>query len=334
MDNTDEKDFTCRFCGGNEASDIKTYKSIWTSCDNCGNIIRHLRDRFPLEWIPKWIWGPLDGKQKMNPTKMRAKIYYALYNKSDVDTIYDYYLDETQEARGGFSLSSTGTKWEGESQSVTNELKEWDVSLKDKNVLEISGGPGYFAKELSPFCKRWVVTEYSQISADKMRDTLGLETIKFDYNSDYLPALIDETFDIVFLRHGIDFCLDIRKFLMSVKKVIHKDSVIYCSFVQPTLASCLRWSLDEFTFPIMYTPETIQKLFAEEGFVAFGKREQGSRHWIYGGYMMTGGIHWDHLLASPLTIPYYFLNRLKNINISAREKNIAMIFRKNPDACW
>ena len=327
-----EKAFICPFCGGYNATQIRTYKSIWVSCDNCGNITRKLKDKFLLEFIPKWVWGPLSSQQKMNPTGLRARIYYAIYKSEDAN-LYDYYLSESQDVRGGFSLSSTGTKWEGESQSVINELKEWDVTLEDKNVLEISGGPGYFAKELSPFCKRWVVTEYSQVSADRMREIFNLDAVKFDLNSDDLAESVDETFDVIFLRHCINFSVDIGSFLVSLKKIIKPNAVIYCSFTQPTLASCLRWSLDDYTFKILYNPETIQKIFAEEGFIAFGKKEQGTRHWIYGGYWTLGGIHWGHVLASPFTIPYYFLNRLKNINISAREKNSAMIFRKNPNVC-
>lgn len=236
--------------------------------------------------------------------------------------------------RGGYASTSRGTKWEGESEYVQDELNGWGVSLKDKKVLEISGGPGYFAQELSSVAKRWVVTEYSAASAERMHSLLGLEAVKFDFNADDPSEILRDTFDIVLLRHGINFCLDIRKFLASLKRVIHEETVIYCSFTQPTLASCLRWSLDDYTFAIMYHPETIQKLFAEEGFIAFGKKEQGTRHWIYGGYWMTGGVHWGHVMTSPVTIAYYFLNRFKNIDVSTREKNLAMIFRKNPDACW
>ncbi|MBM3262258.1 MAG: methyltransferase domain-containing protein [candidate division Zixibacteria bacterium] len=269
----------------------------------------------------------------MNPREIRSKLYYVL-GHWEKGNIYDYYLDEDQSIRGGYNLSSKGTKWEGESEYVQDELNGWGVLLKDKKVIEISGGPGYFAKELSPVSRKWVVTEYSQVSAERMRNILGLEAIKFDFNSDDLSKIVDDTFDIVLLRHCINFCSDIRKFLGSIKRVIHKDTVIYCSFTQPTFASCLRWSVDDYTFPILYHPETIQKLFAEEGFIAFGKKEQGTRHWIYGGYWMTGGVHWGHVMTSPVTIPYYFLNRFKNIDVSTREKNLAMIFRKNPDARW
>lgn len=327
-----EKEFTCRFCGSNDDSKIKTYKSIWISCDNCGNIVRILRDRFPLEFVPKRLFG--STKFQQNPTGIRGQLYHVLYRAEEGDEIYDYYLDESQKARGGYSLSSKGTKWEGESEHLLGELLEWGVTLNDKKVLEISGGPGFVAQELLSECRKWMVTEYNQSSVEKMKKVLGLDVIKFDFNTDNLCELVDDTFDLVFLRHGINYCTDARKLLSSIKKIIHKDSLIYCSFTQPTLASCLRWSLDDYVFAVLYNPETIQKLFAEEGFISFGKREQGTRHWIYGGYWMSGGIHWRHVMASPFTIPYYFLNRFKNINTSPREKNLAMIFRRNPDACW
>ena len=323
-----KKYFPCQFCGGTEAERINSYKSYWISCNNCGNIKRILKDRFPLEFLPKWIFGSLSKRDKIKPISIRGKLRYALF-RNGTDTFYDYYLEESQKVMGGFSLSSKGTKWEGESEYVLKELQDWNINIKDKKVLEISGGPGYFAKELQQNCKRWTVSELSELSVNRMKNKLNLDAIKFDINSDDISNLVDDTFDIIFMRHCINFCLDIKKFLKSLKKIIHKDTVIYVSFSQPTLASCMRWSLDDYTFLVLYNPETVQKLFAEEGFIAFGKREQGTRHWIFGGYWQTKNINWGHVAASPMKIPYYIINKFKNINTSSREKNLAMIFNKN-----
>ena len=53
-----------------------------------------------------------------------------------------------------------------------------------------------------------------------MKNKLNLDAIKFDINSDDISNLVDDTFDIIFMRHCINFCLDIKKFLKSLKKII------------------------------------------------------------------------------------------------------------------
>jgi ubiquinone/menaquinone biosynthesis C-methylase UbiE len=153
---------------------------------------------------------------------------------------------------------------------------------------------------------------------------LNIEAIKFDFNKDDIGELLEDRFDIVLIRYAINFCLDIRKMLSSLKRVLNEDAIIYVSFVPPTLGTCLRWQLDDYTYLILYNPETMARLFAEEDFIAFAKYDHGSYHYLKG----------RHKKFFPLLIPYRIANSFKDINRELIQKNLVMIFRRNPNFSW
>ncbi|MFA6129457.1 MAG: methyltransferase domain-containing protein [Candidatus Omnitrophota bacterium] len=300
----------CEFCGGKKATVINTYKHYWVYCTNCGNIVRRRKKTYLLEFIPKSIFLKLP----------KGKTLFSMLNRNkDKDAFYDYYLGDNQ----GQGIVRR-TKWEGELESLTKELSRFDISLQNKRVLDISGGPGFLVQDLKNICKEAVVTEYSQVAVDRMKDLLKVNAVKFDYDTDKIGKVVNGKFDIVLIRASINFCLDIRKMLVSLKNILHQDSIVYVSFTPPTLGACLRWQFDDYTYHILYNPETLARLFAEEGLVAFAKYEMARYHYLRG----------RHLRFLPLMIPYQIINSAKNCNRELMQKCLVMIFRKNPSAAW
>ena len=316
----------CTFCRGNTITRVNTYKSYWYSCNDCGNVLRETKDTYFFErLIPRWVWGKIPPKQLslVRPKSLRELIVYALYKNREMtgQDMYDYYLDPDL----GQTDAKT-TKWAPETDDILRELKEFGVDLTGKTVLEISGGPGFVAKNLESKVKKYIVTEFNATSAERMHSVLGLNAYKFDFNSDNIADMVTDKIDVVLLRHCVNFCLDINKFLRELKPLLNNGAVIYVSTALPTLGNYCRWSLDDYTFLVLQNPETIAKNFAEEGFRRSGVILQNSYHYLH------SRVHRLHLYASPMTLPFFLWNKFKPINTEAEVKLRAMMFRPQVDS--
>jgi 2-polyprenyl-3-methyl-5-hydroxy-6-metoxy-1,4-benzoquinol methylase len=184
--------------------------------------------------------------------------------------------------------------------------------------LDISGEPGFLIKEVSPICDRAVVTGYSQEVVDRMKNTLKIDAVRYDFNKDDIGEVVNCKFDVVLIRHAINFCKDVKKFLPVLKNVLNRDAIIYVSFVVPTLATCLRWQFDDYTYHVLYTPETIGEFFHQEGFTTLMKYQYQKRsHYLAG----------KQKVAAPIMIPYRLLNSLKKVNQEEKTKSYVMVFK-------
>lgn len=314
-----KENFKCRFCSMKSFSVINTYKHYWFSCNECNNVVRIVKEKYPFEFIPRSIWGKINDKLLQHPKSLRELIVYALYNnKVTNNDFYEYYLNFDN----GFPKTSKGTKWEFEHKQVMSELNDWNISFENKTVLEISGGPGFFAQDLQHLAKKWIMTEYNDVVAKRMSDYFGIKTIKFDFNSDNLNEKIDEKVDFIFMRYCLNFCKDLNNLLQSFDEIMNKDGHVYVSFSPPTLGNSVRWSLDNYTFNVFYHPETVIRFFAENGFKLVGWKKEKPYHYLH------SRVHKLHLYASPVLVPQYFLNRFKQINTDKNIKSYVMVFKK------
>jgi ubiquinone/menaquinone biosynthesis C-methylase UbiE len=318
----------CNYCGGTEMSRINTYKSNWYSCNDCGSIVRETKDRYFFEKIiPRSWWGKI-SPQKLaltRPRTMRELIVYALYKNREMsgEDMYDYYLDPALEG----DTSGAHSKWGNETNELLKELEQFNINIKGKTVLEISGGPGFVAKNLEKIAKKYIVTEFNGTAAGRMKTVLGLHAHKYDFNTDDIGAVLKEEVgegkvDVILMRHCVNFCLDIPKFLEELQPYLSENAVAYVSTVLPTLGNCVRWSLDDYTFLALQNPETIAKNFAEKGFVQFGVMKQDEYHFLH------SRIHRYHLYASPLTVPTFLWNRLKHVNTESLVKLRVLFFKR------
>lgn len=112
--------------------------------------------------------------------------------------------------------------------------------------------------------------------------------------------------------------------LGSLKKVLNKDAIVYVSFVPPTLGACLRWQFDDYTYHILYNPETMRRLFTEEGLVAFAKYDDGSFSYLNG---------FTFKLLAPFIVAYRAFNLFKKCNQELIQKNLVMIFKWSRNTC-
>ena len=161
----------CIICESVSLQKINSYKHFWISCNDCGNIKRERKDKYLVpRFLPKFI------AKIFFPEKALNKIYPMDEVIKNEKRFYDHYKEDSQ-------LDVDSTKWAGESETIKNNLKKLDISVKNKNILDISGGPGFVALDLEHSANKVFVTEYSEIGVNGMKDNLGVNAIKFDYQN-------------------------------------------------------------------------------------------------------------------------------------------------------
>lgn len=307
------KNRSCSYCSSTEFSVINTYKHHWLSCNDCGNMVRERKSAYLLERLPKFL-------RKKLPVAFQKALFREQNVIQDEANYYSYYGDTS--ANG----SAAGTKWRDEFETLVSQLARHNVELSDKDVLDISGGPGFVVKQLHGVARRAVVTEFSQAAVDGMVKHLGIEGAKYDFNSDRLNEVVVGKFDVVLVRYAFNFCMNPNEFASSLRHLLRDNAVVHVSFVLPSLGCCLRWQHDEYTYNVLYNPETIIRAFSEEGYSLIARESDGD-------YAYTRG---RSLKVNLLALPYRIaaLSRLRNVNRQLLQKNRVLIFRpsKKTDA--
>jgi ubiquinone/menaquinone biosynthesis C-methylase UbiE len=270
-----------------------------------------------LEWVlPRSICKRL----------LPVKAFNRLFHKDLADAdIYDVYADECQQ------LSE---QRKSEVKQVIDTFGINDIQLDGKVVLDISGGPGYVAKELNNICDKCIVTEFSAVATKAIAEHMNIETVKFDYNSDQLEDLFDSSkFDVVMLRSSIIFCENLGKLISSIRHILKPEGYVLLESGMPTLGEVFWWQTMDYKFPFLYSQETIEKLFYKHGFsLIYGQRDYES----YLKVMNKTRTKFSHRVFAfafeyPLVLFYYLLARKSKISIdpSLNHKMLAQIWQKS-----
>jgi hypothetical protein len=167
-----------------------------------------------------------------------------------------------------------------------------------------------------------------------MARSLGINAVKFDYNSDQIDQCADGPFDVVLIIYSIGFCNDLRSFVQSLKSVIHDKTVIYVCHSPGTLGLMLRWQFDEYTYSRCWEPETMAKCFAEIGFPERLRADEGSYAYDVNWYNESGTWIGSVLRRLHRLIARYYrwraLRQYSSINRELVQKNVKQIFQRLP----
>lgn len=285
---------------------IVTYKHDWFSCHDCGNVFGKRKDTFAASLLPVWLLRPL-------PEKWRLKLLSQEDVQRDASRSFDYMLAMD---------TDVGTKYENEFKKFKDQvLIKYGFDVADKTILDISGGPGFFARDLAAEARLVVMTEFNQQVVSFARNRLGVESFVFDFNKDVIGEKTNRKFDVVIIRYAINYCLDIGRFLAQLTTILNKGAIVLiCGFKSPTLGEAIRWQFDDYTFPTLYNPETMMRIFREQGFSLIVRFYDGTYHY-------NSFIRWPQ---AALNHGYWLLNLLnirKTINRESSLKNICMIFQ-------
>ena len=177
----------------------------------------------------------------------------------DPGSVYDHYGKVTDDM-----YASTWKKYD---DAFLELLQNHRLELKDKIVLTLSDGPGYFTTRIQHLAKRVLTTEFSQAAVAGMAKARGIEVRKFDANQDRLEDVCkEEKFDYVFFRSCVEFALDLPGLLKSFSRVMDDQSVGIIMTHSPTAGMALEFMYSDYMLWYLYNPETIVRLLNEHGF--------------------------------------------------------------------
>lgn len=308
----------CPICNSIHLTRVNSYKHYCYICNDCNNVFHIKKEgKYLLEWVlPRALF------KRLLPPKAFLRLFH---DKGDISAadFYDVYADECR------NISEVRRT---EVDQLLDQLALADISLSGKRVLDISGGPGYLAKELNGTCARFVVTEFSEKATRAMTDVLGIETAKFDYTTDSLPKIFADRFDLILIRSSIIFCPNLDEFVASLRAIVPDDGHVLVETIMPTLGEVFWWQQMEYKFPLIYSQETIEKYFYKHGFsLVAGYRDYSSYPDIRGretkGALQKG---YTWLIDYPMVRLYNLLARKSRVAIDQRlhKKMLTQIWKR------
>lgn len=230
----------CIHCKSEDTISISTYKRKWLFCNECGSSFPEEKSFYPLSFLPR--------------------DYLKKPNLSDPASIYDYFASEAHQKISEQDYFAFYKRYENELQSISSNM----------NVLDISGGSGHFVKQFKNHANEIIMTEINEKAINNANKNLGIKAIQFDFNKDELNESlkannIDCKFDFVLMRACSMFCLDLPKFINSMKHRLNKGAKIFITRnVVPTVGVVMRTQFDDFSYLLLRQPETVQKAFSDE----------------------------------------------------------------------
>ena len=245
--------YSCKTCKSNQVTKIDSYKRSWILCDSCGDGWSIQKNRYPLSLLP------------INDLKKQSAI--------SEEKMYDYFTDKVH-----IDIS----KEEGK-EFISTYIKDFKLNFKDKEILDISGGNGYFINEISKLGAQVSLTEINQKTIAYAKSVHNFNVYKYNINEDNIERTLNNKFDIIFARACIMFCLDLNKFIQDLKKVLHNNGYIMINnSVIPTLGVILRTQVDEHSYFALRQPQNIIDAFLNNGFsLEYRKDETDPGLYVY-----------------------------------------------------
>lgn len=307
----------CPICQSFHLTRVNSYKHHCFVCNDCNNVFHVKKEgRYLLEWVlPRPLF------KRILPPKAFLRLFRDRGDISAAD-FYDVYANECR---------NISPMRQSEVDLLRDQLRLAGIDIAGKAVLDVSGGPGFVAKQFRDTTERFVVTEFSEKATRAMRDVLGVETATFDYTKDDLRKIFTERFDLVLIRSSIIFCPDLDPFVASLRAILKPGGHVLVETIMPTLGEVFWWQQMEYKFPIIYSQETLEKYFYKHGFsLMAGYRDYGSYTDVRGREthgMLQKGYTW--LLDYPMVRGYNLLARTGRVAIDQRlhKKMLTQVWR-------
>ena len=171
-----ESGLQCVSCSSENIVRINTYKRHWHFCRECGDASPVEKAKYPWDFLPA-------------PEFKKGAV-------ADEADMYNYFVEKPH-----IEFSVKDGLYFIESCLDANR-----IDLKGKRVLDISGGNGHVADELRKRGANVTLTEINLPALAYAKETLGLETRVFNFNTDRIHERVTGPYDIVCLRAVIMFC--------------------------------------------------------------------------------------------------------------------------------
>ena len=298
------KSENCSVCNSARTTVLNTYKHYAIVCDDCQCVTHIKKSKYIIEFfIPRGV------AKRILPAKAFLRLYS---DKGDfkADAFYD---------SSAFDSTDTTTWRASEVLQVKDQLSLAGISVENKKILDISGGPGYVGSYLKQNGANVVVTEFSISTVEMMRDIHGLQSVTFDYTTEDISAKLDDKFDLVMIRSSIIFCPNLDLLVEQLRKILNPSGTIFVESILPSYGEIFWWQQLEYKFPKIYSQETIEKIFYKHGFkLKIGYRDYGGYSGVkLRSYSAVSRHIFTWLIEYPMVLIYKILNIHKRASIDS-----------------
>lgn len=289
----------CKICSSTNGIVLNSFKHYCYVCSDCNCVSHFKKQRYLTEWlIPRFL------AKFVLPRKAFLRLFS---DRGDFEAS-DFYDHNA-------FIDTNDLSWrKSEAQELEDRLLQCDVKISDGlRVLDVSGGPGHIAKWLTKEGCDVVVTEYSADAAKGMADSLGLNTVSFDYTQDTLSKKVDGKFDLILVRSSIIFCPDLQSFINDLKTILNPRGGVYIESILPTQGEVLWWQQLEYKFPVIYSQEHINSCLLDSGFsFEHASRDVGSYIGVkWRSYNTLSKHFFTWMVEFPILCFYWMLNLYK-----------------------
>ncbi len=298
--------YVCANCNSIEVYIANTYKHHCLICKDCSNVTHQKKSGILLfEYIlPRKLF------KKILPEKAFMRLFS---DKGDFnyDEFYDAFVHETNNAT---------EKRLSDIEQVVDTLNYFNFDIKDKKILDISGGPGLVPGKLNSLALECCTTEHSELAANAISEHFAIRAKRFDYNKDHINEIYPEKFDLILIRSSVIFCEDVDRLLSDCSKILSDEGCVLIESIVPSLGEVLWWQTLEYKFPRIHSQETLEKYFYKNNFNFVG----GFRE--YGNYIGVKNRSYEEFtkrlfvwfIDLPLYLLYYIGLRKSKIAIDTR----------------
>jgi 2-polyprenyl-3-methyl-5-hydroxy-6-metoxy-1,4-benzoquinol methylase len=256
------------------------------------------------------------------PIKLSLRLFSAPKDFVYID-FYDRYVEECKNPTP-IRLS--------EVEQLKDLMYLADVDYKNKEILDISGGPGLVAKSLAEEGAKVTVTELTAASVEAMSEAFPISACVFAYDEDDLTELFEhKQFDIVLIRSSIIFARDINKLISEIEKVVKPGGKLLIETTIPTLGEVFWWQTMEYKFPFVYSKSKIYATLEDNGFSHIYTYEEAENYAsikLRSKYPILKMV-FTLLIDFPMTYIYYFVAAKRHLSIdtSLNHRNLITVWQ-------
>lgn len=256
----------CPYCASSAAERpvFLTFKHQWVRCTACGTMQRENRDVYPAQGLIAFLSKSGMGK------RLADRLFKPFMRRRDREVVgYSNYGEEYDWVFGsGVDTdpfrAMKRVRYRREADEIVELFAGQGVDLATKSVLDVSGGPGSFARLIKDKVAKITVTEYDQSSVTGMLARVAdVRMFQADLNEDWTD---DETFDVILYRSCVYFCTDIEKHISQIWTRVRPGGFVFINTNMPSMGNMLRWQYEDYTLRVLYAPTVLQKILERQGF--------------------------------------------------------------------
>ena len=294
----------CKICKKtNSFEKINSYKHYWYYCLSCKNIFSQKKNKVFFENI--FLKSLIIFISKITNLKRLKKLL--LINKISGSEFYDYELALNNKAYN---------KWDNYDDKFLDYLKKNNIDLKNKNIVSFSDEPGFIGNKLKKYTNKILFTALSENTVKLMNDKIGIKTVKYDFNEDYIYNITNQKYDIIIYRSCLNFAFNFEKILEEISSISNPNSTVILEIHSPTISSCLMWMFDDYTLLTLINGNYLKKFFKKKNFIC--KKEDII-------YFNPRKHYYNSILKKIFYYPFYFFYSIK-FKIDKKKYNYTIEF--------